>query len=153
MPRMGNRIARELRDQRMIELYAAGTPLKDIAKEFNLTETSTYTAVYRHPEDLEKATKRNHAILTATHRRNENLAAKIVERRLGTMPYDEAISLRPHELDRISAIAERAGKQANLAEGLATERTETMGGVTIVVRNEDAAKELANGVAGNILES
>ena len=132
----------------MVDLYAAGESLAGIAREFNLTETNALTAIYRHPKELEKATKR----AAMAHRRNENLATKIVLKRLEGVSDDEIKVLRPHDLNQYSEIAEREGKQANLAEGLATERTETSQAVNITVATPDTAKAIDNGISGGAIQ-
>jgi len=152
MPRMGNRIARELRDQRLIELYAAGESIANLAKEFKLRQASVYEALYRHPADLEKATKRIHNLRAAVYRRGASILSERIVLRAENISDDEAIKMRPADAEKWSGVMMDFDKSANLAEGLATERTETSQTVNITVATPDTAKAIANGISGGAIQ-
>ena len=148
MPKIGNKVARELRDQQLVELYASGESIAQIARDFKLSENVTLAAVRRHPKELLTASK----IVATIHRRSEALASKIVLKRLESVSDADAAKIDTLEMSRYSETAEREGKQANLAEGLATERTETSQTVNITVATPDTAKAIANGISGGAIQ-
>jgi hypothetical protein len=152
VPRIGNKFARELRDQRMIELYAAGTSLANLAKEFHLTEKAACEALTRHPSDLERATKKIHDLRAATYRRGAALLRNNILIRAENMEEDEAKKMRASDAEKWSVVMSDFEKQAQLAEGLATERTEAAHTVNITVKNQDTAKAIANGISGGAIQ-
>lgn len=101
--------------QGMLDMYADGAPVDEIAARFHLSAGSIRAKLHTFPEDFNEAALLREKTRAARCRRPESLAISEMTKRVEEKP--EHLSVK-----ELCSIAKVCGDKAQLAEGKATSR-------------------------------